>query len=312
MQRYSPPVNQSTNQPTELCNMKKSGALFFLASFFLLPSYNAFGQATDSLAFTKNAFVRKKIGPGLEWQSRHFSQKELFGSNQNINILEVKRKNRRLRLGFAAAGDSLLQTNGLARHVGAVAAINGGFFDIKNGGAVDFLKINGLVIDTTRLSKTKRSEHSMAALVLRRNKLSILKGDSSNQKWDEALPYPDVLTTGPLLVWKNKPVPLSKSAFNDNRHPRTCVCLARRNKLILLTADGRTPEAQGLSLHELARMLRWIGCKTAVNLDGGGSTTMYVAGEPEQGVVNMPCDNKKFDHAGERRVHNIVYIKRRR
>jgi hypothetical protein len=84
--------------------MKKSGALFFLASFFLLPSYNAFGQATDSLAFTKNAFVRKKIGPGLEWQSRHFSQKELFGSNQNINILEVKRKNRRLHFGFAAAG----------------------------------------------------------------------------------------------------------------------------------------------------------------------------------------------------------------
>ena len=75
-----------------------------------------------------------------------------------------------------------------------------------------------------------------------------------------------------------------------------------------MTADGRTAEAQGLNLHELTTLLLLLNCKSAVNLDGGGSTTMYLEGK---GVVNMPCDNKKFDHEGERKVSNILIIKKK-
>jgi len=45
-----------------------------------------------------------------------------------------------------------------------------------------------------------------------------------------------------------------------------------------------------------------------VTLDGGGSTTMWIQGKPFKGVVNMPCDNKKFDHEGERAVSDIIVI----
>jgi exopolysaccharide biosynthesis protein len=51
-----------------------------------------------------------------------------------------------------------------------------------------------------------------------------------------------------------------------------------------------------------------LGCKDAINLDGGGSTTMYIKGQPFDGVVNYPCDNKQFDHYGERSVSNVVMI----
>ena len=132
--------------------------------------------------------------------------------------------------------------------------------------------------------------------------------DSLDAKWAEKQNETNVLVTGPLLLWRGDSVPLSKIAFNDNRHPRTCACITEKNDLILLTADGRTAQAQGLNLHELAFLMKTLGCRDAVNLDGGGSTTMFITG---RGVVNMPCDNKLFDHEGERKVSNIFVLRKR-
>jgi exopolysaccharide biosynthesis protein len=81
--------------------------------------------------------------------------------------------------------------------------------------------------------------------------------------------------------------------------------VTHENDIILLTVDGRTTESQGVSLPELSFLMQNLNCKDAINLDGGGSTTMYIR---DKGVVNMPCDNKKFDHEGERRVSNILFI----
>ena len=79
--------------------------------------------------------------------------------------------------------------------------------------------------------------------------------------------------------------------------------------MVLLTLDGRTDQAKGMTLAELTDLMISLHCKDAVNLDGGGSTTMWISGKPFNGVVNMPCDNKKFDHEGERAVSDIIIIK---
>ena len=56
-------------------------------------------------------------------------------------------------------------------------------------------------------------------------------------------------------------------------------------------------------------MLIWLGAEKGLNLDGGGSTTMYVKGEPENGVVNRPSDNREYvDNKGERRVANSILL----
>ena len=60
-----------------------------------------------------------------------------------------------------------------------------------------------------------------------------------------------------------------------------------------------------MTLNEVAELMQLLRCKDAVNLDGGGSTTMWISGKPFNGVVNMPRDNKKFDHEGERAVSDI-------
>ena len=74
---------------------------------------------------------------------------------------------------------------------------------------------------------------------------------------------------------------------------------------MLLVADGRNKQAAGLSMNELLQVMQALGCADAVNLDGGGSTTMVVRGQ----VVNHPSDNKEFDAAGERPVANAIIVR---
>jgi exopolysaccharide biosynthesis protein len=78
--------------------------------------------------------------------------------------------------------------------------------------------------------------------------------------------------------------------------------------VVLFVVDGRAAESAGMSIPELQKTMRWLGCVDAINLDGGGSSAMYVKGEPFDGVVSYPSDNKKFDHAGEREVANAVLL----
>jgi exopolysaccharide biosynthesis protein len=182
---------------------------------------------------------------------------------------------------------------------------------MKNGGAVDFLKIEGKIVDTTRLSNVARLPfHSISGVIIDNNKVSIIKGEQ-RVGWEKNLTQENILLTGPLLLYNGVMEELAKTPFNDNRHPRTCACVTNDKKLLLITVDGRSAESFGMTLTELSKLAKALNCKDAINFDGGGSTTMYIKGQPESGVVNYPSDNKLFDHAGERPVSNIFYIKLR-
>jgi hypothetical protein len=271
----------------------------------------------DSLVIQQAQWKIEDIGGGIRWKSIHFQNRELFNANQSINVLEIPYRSHRLQWGIATADSlnkkdrtkgQLRPTSRIAQENNALAAVNGGFFDVKNGGSVDFIKVNGQVTDTTRFKVgNKAAFHGQAAIVLHRNRLRILKGQPT-VGWEYALPYDNVMLSGPLLILDGKNETLPKNAFNDNRHPRTCACVTHDKKVLLLTIDGRTPESYGLNLAELTFLARQLGCRDAVNLDGGGSTTMWIA---EKGVVNYPCDNKKFDHEGERAVSNVIVVRRK-
>lgn len=276
------------------------------------------GQSpADSSALKTAKWNIEDLGEGVKSYHFHFSEKQVFNSNQNIHYLKFKNKSRKTKIKFAdLEDDSLRLTSAFAKQNGAIAAVNGSFFSVKEGFAVDLIKVDGKVLDTTELVKGKLSFHQKSALVIHKNKLKILsasksrkpsglRGDTTNIFWDRELKEKNVMVTGPLLMYENTILTLSKTAFNDNRHPRTCACITSENDVILLTVDGRTAESQGVSLSELAFLMQNLNCKDAINLDGGGSTTMYIR---DKGVVNMPCDNKKFDHEGERKVSNIIFV----
>ena len=67
-----------------------------------------------------------------------------------------------------------------------------------------------------------------------------------------------------------------------------------------------------MSLFELTRLMSALGCVEAINLDGGGSTTLWVDGVTKTGVANMPCDDKVFDEYGERKVSNVLLLRRKK
>jgi hypothetical protein len=83
------------------------------------------------------------------------------------------------------------------------------------------------------------------------------------------------------------------------RNPRTFAGIDRKGRLVLVTADGRSTDSLGLSISEEAAVARALGLRSAMNLDGGGSTTMVVGGS----VINAPSDA-----TGERPIGDALEI----
>ncbi|RYD70766.1 MAG: hypothetical protein EOP55_21705, partial [Sphingobacteriales bacterium] len=176
-------------------------------------------------------------------------------------------------------------------------------------GSVDFIKSEGKVINQNRLDKNdKRARHQQAAVVINDGKLNLKKWDGT-AIWEQNLSEKDVMNSGPLLIFNDETEVLDTTAFTKLRHPRSAIGIKPNGKIILLTVDGRQENAAGMSLHELTKIMIWLGCTSAINLDGGGSTALWVKDATENGVVNYPSDNKKWDHEGARKVANVVLLK---
>ena len=97
-----------------------------------------------------------------------------------------------------------------------------------------------------------------------------------------------ILSGGPYLVKDGEvfvDTVSEKLQSIGGRNPRTAIGYTQDKHLILLAADGREGASIGLTLNELANIMKQLGCVNAMNLDGGGSTVMYVNGK----VVNKPA-----------------------
>ena len=92
-----------------------------------------------------------------------------------------------------------------------------------------------------------------------------------------------VLIAGGAIQWQD----LTGSDPFFGRQPRTAVGVTSDGKMLLVVVDGRQPGySVGMSLAELAELMNTLGARDAFNLDGGGSSAMYVNGQR----VNRPSD----------------------
>jgi len=170
----------------------------------------------------------------------------------------------------------------------------------------------GVVINENRLGKSgKRAAHQQSALLFIKGKLKIAKWNG-NPDWEESLQAEDIMVSGPLLLLNQTIEKLdTANTFNKTRHPRTAVAITKNKRVLLITVDGRNENSAGMSLFELTKLMRWLHASDAINLDGGGSTTLWINNYKDSGVVNFPTDNKKWDHEGERKVANVVLLKKK-
>ncbi|MES2810438.1 MAG: phosphodiester glycosidase family protein [Bacteroidota bacterium] len=282
--------------------MKKHTRLLLV---FVLAALNTFAQ-TDSAIFVNIKWDSKRIASGMVLKQHQFKG-DLFKSNQNISILEIK-SNRKLKLALGYSAKTLKTVADFGKEYDAIAAINGGFFDVKNGGSVDLIRVDGIGIAPNR-GEGGRVEHQQGALVFDEGKLTIAKWDGTKD-WESKLKG-DVMVAGPVLAYNNNyNLVDTNSTFVKTRHPRTGVAVTK-NRILLITIDGRNENAAGMGLAEMTKIIKWLKAKDGINLDGGGSTTMWVKGATENNVVNYPTDNKKWDHEGARKVANVVLVQKR-
>lgn len=112
--------------------------------------------------------------------------------------------------------------------------------------------------------------------------------------------WPRILQNGENVAGDAATLEGTISRNAEARHPRTAVGFSRdSSRVYLLTVDGRLEHSVGITLVELAALMRKLGAWQAMNFDGGGSTTMVVDGR----VVNVPSDA-----AGERAVGNALLL----
>lgn len=114
----------------------------------------------------------------------------------------------------------------------------------------------------------------------------------------------DIIGGAPQLI-KNGKIEITWEAekqsksFVETKHPRTAIAKLKDGRALLVTVDGRSEDSGGMSLPEMAEMLLEMNAVDAMNLDGGGSTTMFLDGK----LVNKPSDKE-----GERAVSDAILV----
>ena len=130
---------------------------------------------------------------------------------------------------------------------------------------------------------------------------SLMVGEMVELSW--ALGWPgvtDAIAGNPVLVADGRNVAYDCSSYFCDRHPRTGVGVTSNGQILLATVDGRQPGySVGMTLLQFARLFRALDATTALNIDGGGSTTMVV----KDSLVNSPSDA-----GGERAVSSSILI----
>lgn len=267
-----------------------------LISLWMLGCTTPQAQSSDQ---TWATWQNKRISNGLIWRKKKFSS--LAGTRQTVNLLEVHSELNQKIIPWHSKG--CVKTSEIAKKQNAVAGINGGFFR-SDCSSIDMVKIKGHLISPNQM--TANPQPTFGVFLIPNSAVTTFKIDdiAAQKDWSKAYHalggYPNLVTDSMIDIHPKKDSPF----FND-RHPRTALGILDDNTVYLVTLDGRTRAGSGVSIEDLAEFLLGLGVKDAINLDGGGSTTMWIRGE---GVVNSPSDNRRDDPGGERGVANGLLV----
>lgn len=195
-------------------------------------------------------------------------------------------------------------TSGFGERYEALAALNGSYFNTSTLYPTTFVRDECETEGTTLCSETFRVDGCVATDGRR---LRIFAADSASCH-SVSPQCKDALASGPLLISDGRPrTSWPESSFFTGRHPRTVIGIGSDRRIYLIVIDGRNgTHASGTTIAETTELCRLLGLRDALNLDGGGSSTLWLCGK---GVVSHPSDNGRWDNAGERVVPNAVVVR---
>ena len=231
----------------------------------------------------------------------------LFGSPQSVSFVRISPAVYGLDI-LTGEGESADSTSALCLRGRATAGINGSYFNMEDLTPMTYIKDNGAVVGSTAEEERFRTNGS---LFINPDRLAVDASDTTTtlpegERWWE------VMTSGPILIDEGEVMDYREGIsewdlFYQYRHPRSLVGTDAEGYLWLVVVDGRAPgKADGMTIEELTSLALEMGLTDALNLDGGGSSTLWTR---QAGVINHPCDNRRFDHEGQRAVPNVLAVR---
>ncbi|RPJ74396.1 MAG: phosphodiester glycosidase family protein [Acidobacteria bacterium] len=225
-----------------------------------------------------------------------------------VQLLELDPSRVQLELALAEdqtpAKETVVE---MVRRRKALAGVNAGFFVVATGAPAGVLKVSGRVVGTSErlrgaVGVRPASDTQPVRLVF--DQVALVKHPSranefqtrrrfgtSARQWNASrhvVGGAGLLRRGGRSLRPADWVPEQmRDGFTTERHPRTMIGVGAKGTIWLITVDGRNPAISlGMTFAELQRLAERVGLRDALNLDGGGSTTMVVRGK----VVNHPSD----------------------
>jgi exopolysaccharide biosynthesis protein len=225
----------------------------------------------------------RTVAPGVDYQ-------RITRDTLDVHVTRVDLRNPAIRVVATKESERGLTVSEYAAATGAIVAINGDYFDPE-------IQPIGLSMSSCGVWwKGAKIGRKQGLIAVGRGRAEIQRNTMKTRRWMKG-----AISGWPMLVEDCEvldPLPGSDH-FTRAPHPRTAVGVSRDNRtMYLVVADGRREGIPGPTLPELAAFLKELGACRAMNLDGGGSSAMWV----EDRVVNVPSDGP------ERKVGNHLAV----
>ena len=283
---------------------------------FLLPllafALSAGAQNADSVAFAtaRRAKCRVKNAEAYTLSTN------IFSSPQTISVVKFP-LNKFMLMPHQTGEVATVSDHGKASR--ADFAINACFWAVKKSVPTTYVKVDGVTLSTSHRGGLPRVN---GLLMMYEDHLEVVPSTDMPEYDGLVEDCPNVIACGPVLIDNGKRVSYThittsqdpalkrKIPFYIRRHPRSAVGCNEKGEVLLVVVDGRAKgNAHGATIEELTDICQWLGMTEALNLDGGGSSALW---SKKHGILNHPCDNKLFDHEGERRVMSALVVKKRK
>lgn len=246
------------------------------------------------------------VKPGVTYKSGKFS---LFGTTmRSIYVLDVSlNANNSLGIGFSTTNAA---TTNMCNDYNAVAGVNAGYFPFPGASDKDpYIRINGATVQDGHLNVSPIFTN--AALIINNNVATIMKFTAAGNNLNldaAALPVAtaqNVIVCGPILITADElEAQNMSSTHNTSSAARTGIGVTADGKRVFMVVIDTGAGVTGVTTPQLAKILQALGAVDAMNLDGGGSSTMFVKDLNATGLANAPSGGTY-----QRPVRSVIYVK---
>lgn len=242
----------------------------------------------------REGWTTTQVSSGLKWHNFEGTD-PVTSCSQRVNVLEADLQNSSVKLKFVYS-DTDKKVSEIAGEMGALAATNATYGQGAPG--IAYIRTEGSLKRDIDLNVTSATWKYRAAVWY--DGFSSFgfynchsKSGSETKDIYTADTHLNLFSGSPLLMKDGSKVTVTGIGNADDIHPRTVLAVTRSGRLLLMTVDGRLVGAKGMTCSQLQNFLvRYFNPSDAINMDGGGSTAMFVTGATGpmgNEIVNYPC-----------------------